>query len=211
MSSEPRNDTLLKVATFIAIIAVIVGGSLYMGSVVSPEPSTSGPALRTGNIEPVPTDLHVPVELRGRATDPAAKNPRVPTDAPAKADDSSGGAGPGGVVAPGLPGITDLARSPVVRPDEEKDAAKGLLASELDNIDRCYRDADPGRSATAFVKFRVTDGKAAGLTIQVDGLGEPSVDACIRMIAAGLDVSELSEGTSVYWPITLDQKLGASL
>lgn len=213
MSSEPRTDLLLKVATFVAIIALIVGGSLYMGALMSPESTPKGsPALRAGEIKPVATnDAPVRPDLRDLGRDAEAK-PRAREDAPARAE-STGSNGLGGIAAPTLPGITDLATEPVVRPKEEKDLARGLLESELSAIEACWRDRvpKPTRSGKATIKFAVADGAASGVAVSVQGIGEPGVDACLRTLVAGLDVSELSEGTSVYWPLALDKKRGVEL
>jgi len=88
-----------------------------------------------------------------------------------------------------------------------------LLETRLDEVETCWRDRvdDPDRSAKVFVHFRVAEGTSSGISVQVDGVRDAGLDACVRDLIGGLDVGTLSEGTTVYWPIKLDPKLGASL
>jgi hypothetical protein len=216
MSSDAPKDLMLKVATAVAMLVVIVGGSLYMGAVMAPDKPTATSPLRAVATEPIPTtptgvrpdirDLRPPSEGKGvgPGIDPDPDEPEESEEADSAV-----------VLMPALslPGVIALATRPVVLPASQLDDARSLLESQLDAVETCWRDQveDPQTSAKVFVHFRVTDGRAAGVSVQLDGVREPLIGSCVRDLMKGLDVSGLDDGTSIYWPIKLDKKLGALL
>jgi hypothetical protein len=206
--SQPNDDRFLKIATFGAIIALIVGGSFYFGTVLGPSDSGSssgggasaGPVARAHQARVAPANPSAPpasaVEAVGSdAVDEDAPNPLVR--------------------APMAPSVLDLATSPRVMPSSELASVEEELALALPDIEDCWRAAvgpEPKREGKVFIHFTINDdGEPADLTVQSKGIGEPAMLPCVKTAAERRVYGNSGVDTTVYWPVTLDPEKGAQL
>ncbi len=203
MTSETPDNTLLKVLGAVAIVLVIVGGSLYMGALLAPE--QEAPKVKAKIVKPVtPVPIDAPVQVSVKPSGPKAAPPAPPDDNETPFT---------GLSAPTLPGVADLATRPVVLPSSDRPAAQALMEANLEALDGCWRDAaeEADRSGKLFVHFRVRDGAMDELQITTKHVGDPTFEVCATNLVRGFDVGALEDGTSVFWPVELDKKHGAKL
>ena len=187
--SSPDSDRFVKVAAGVAIIAAVVFGSLYLGTLFGPtSTSTTDPPSTT-------KDTVLPAKVERPAP--------------------SGGGGLQGVGAPNLPMVMEMATRPTVKPDSEKDGVRAELTRVLVDFEQCWHDAvgtSPSRKARFFVHFTVGDeGKPTESSVQTKGVGDPDMDICLRAVLETTAYASTKPGTTVYWPIQLDPKDGLSL
>ena len=210
MSSDNPSDRFVRILAGVAIIAAIVGGSLYFNAVFSPDappPDRELPGIPAARAPTAPASGFSSTA----ASDPGA--------APADADADGGEpvarvdilSGTHGVV---LPGAMDLRTRAVVQPDSQRAAVKEALSEALPELERCWKSFEgeqPARSARLLLGFVVAgDGSTSEVEITARHLAEPAINACASDVVKALDISA-EAGTSVLWPIELDPEEGATL
>ena len=200
--SSPDSDRFLKIATVVAFVALVIGGSFYFGAV-----------LRTD--DPAPSADQAPVRAAGRGAPPAtAGHSGADADseaAQAVVDDSQ----PIRRLKDPMSGpMLAMATRPTVLPATELAGVEEELSLALPDIQLCWKGAvgENASDSKLFVHFSVNeDGEVADLTVRSKGIGVPSVHTCFSDMVGKRVFGNTEPGTSVYWPIILDPETGPRL
>jgi len=183
--STVKNDRFLKIATGVAIVALIIGGAMYMGGLLGPATS-------------VPPAMDKPTETQVTT--------RAASQAPAGLE---------GVKAPRGPSLMEMATRPKILPGSELAAVRPVMEAMLPDVETCWHQAvgdSPSRDAKVFVKFEIgAEARAAGLEVESKGIGKPVMHECIKGLFDGYEFPGAAEGTTVFWPVILDPDSGVSL
>lgn len=199
--NPPESDRILKLATLVALVVLVVAGSFYFGAL----PRKEGPSAPVG----LPAHGKPGIAPAGGAVGPAKPGAASDGSSQAPARTVAGRSAPAAGV------LLDMATTPTVLPKTWTTAVEDVLAPALPSLSACWHEvagSKPAREGRLILHFEVgDDGRPADLEVSTRGGGADGGKACFERVAGKLDFGGVAAGTSVFWPVVLDPRAGARL
>lgn len=209
------SNRFLQVASGLALVVLVVGGALYIGSgatgdVAGSSSESNGdgggeaPAALSGpNFEVEPVDLKLGpdgVEQAEKAAgEPGAEEPGAEDGPIRKA------IGPSGA-------LLQMASDPHVQPDSEQGDVEAFVRSLMPGAEQCWSRAAGNFRGTWNIILRASPSGLDSSRSRLRGLKDYKLDRCLKDVLSSADATALDDSAlRAHWPVTLDPSDGVQM
>ena len=208
--STSDSNRFLQMATGLALVVLVVGGALYLGSGATGEVagSSSEPSNGAGGEAPValsgPNFEVEPVDLK--LGPDGVESPEKDTAEPGAEDGPIQKAiGPSST-------LLQMASDPHVQPESEKSDVEAFVRSLMPGAEQCWSRAAGNFRGTWNIILRASTSGLDSSKSRIRGLKDYKLDRCLKDVLAAADASALDDSAlRAHWPVTLDPSDGVQM